>query len=365
MVENDIAVLLLASAKAAKKINRKDLERVLRMLTKDDDLPTKILNLLKDDKPSDKLEKITPLRGLTYLLDSNLSKSQYIKTRLLSKEHKADIFPAYNKIRDTKTECRPPAIFMMVNDVSAALPLQELLNHTASRLLLLQTEVLQAVQSIHKNALNLKLQIKWGVDGSSDHARYNQKFENENTENSDANLFATTMVPLRITMNKDSKIIIWNNSTPQSARWCRPIRLHFVKETEEFTNQEIQSVQSEIETLNSLVVTISGMMVIVVYIGCCENNSRGFRVMMRLQKCVFELPSSFTVFQQVQLDTSPSVRSEARHATIFVELLKNTRASSRVSQNCFRINEKNFAASNAVWSTARLVRKLTRTPDRT
>ncbi|KAG4066296.1 hypothetical protein HA402_000520 [Bradysia odoriphaga] len=269
LVQNEIELLLLASAKAAKNANEDDLEHVLRQLYKNRAMATKIRSLIKQEKhQSSKPKKLEPLRAVSFLLDNKLSKSQYIETRLLSMEQEANIFPAYNIIRETKKECCPPADCFKLNDVSATLPFQELLDHTAKRLLQLQEPVISSIKNegINSNKITVKLQVKWGSDGSSDHSRYNQKFVDvKQDENSDGNLFATTMVPLQIkTVVGDAKII-WKNTTPQSPRWCRPLRLHFAKEEDPFTIQELESVQREIDTLHPFVITISDVIITVVY----------------------------------------------------------------------------------------------------
>lgn len=209
-------------------------------------------------------KKINPLRGLTYLFDNRLTTSQYTNTRLLLKEAKANVLPSYNKVAETKKECRPP-VKCTVNDVSATLPLQAVLNHTAHRLLLLQEEVIEELRKLKKN-ITVKLQVKWGGDGSGQQSRYNMKYMNvESTENSDANFYATTLVPIRMTTVDDYKIVVWNNAAPHSPRLCRLFRLHLAKETDEFTIKEIEFVQSEIEALTPFQVTIAGVQITVVY----------------------------------------------------------------------------------------------------
>lgn len=255
----EVNQLLLASLQAAKESNEVDLEYVLRMLYVDHENATRIQNLLKAEKSMTKPQKISRLMGLTYLLDNGLTAAQYTSTRLISKEHGSNIFPSYNKVAKAKEECRPPEK-CKVTGVSATLPLQALLDHTAHRILLLQEPILMRFK------MRIKLQIKWGCDGSSDHSRYNQNYVHvETAVNSDANFFATTVAPLRMTSVDDAKTLIWNNAAPQSPRWCRPRRFNFAKEMEEFTLREINFVQTEIAALNIFTVTIAGVQVSVEY----------------------------------------------------------------------------------------------------
>lgn len=237
------------------------MEFVLRLMYKDHEQATRIRNLLKAEKSIVEPKTLIPLQGLTYLLDNNMTAAQYTNTRLISKEYGSNIFPSYNKIAEAKQECRP-SVQCTVNDVSATLPLQALLNHTAHRLLLLQEPVLSRFKEENIVDVKIKLQVKWGSDGSADHSQHNQKYVNVESM---ANFFATTLVPLRMTTDDDWKLIIWNNATPQSTRWCRPLRLHFAKETEEFTMNEINFVRDEIAALHPFIITIAGVQVTIVF----------------------------------------------------------------------------------------------------
>lgn len=265
--------MLSASAKAARESGEKDLEYVLNCLRKDRNVATKIRSVLKNPGSFVKPKKLKPIRGLTHLLDNRFSRSQYINTRQLLQESGSNILPAYYKVAEIKKECRPPAECLKLSDVCAEFPLQALMNHTAHRLLVMQEEVIvsaaaaAAAKGAQKNELTIKLEAKWGFDGSSNQSQYNQKYANNNapTKKSDANLFATTMVPLRMTTLDDLKSIVWNNATPQSPRWCRPLRLQFEKETDEITLKEKESVENEIAALIPFIVTIAGIKVTVLF----------------------------------------------------------------------------------------------------
>ena len=77
--------------------------------------------------------------------------------------------------------------------------------------------------------------------------QYKQKFEND--ADSDANLFQSSFVPLQLISNFNNKVI-WKNPTPSSPRFCRPIRIRFIKETANITRDEISYVESAVASLN-------------------------------------------------------------------------------------------------------------------
>ena len=90
------------------------------------------------------------------------------------------------------------------------------------------------------------LVVKWGCDGSSGHSVYSQPFSSP--EISDAALFLTSLVPLRL-HGKENKIS-WQKPNPSSNRFCRPLRFEFVKETKEVTLAEVNQVREGIAKLS-------------------------------------------------------------------------------------------------------------------
>lgn len=54
------------------------------------------------------------------------------------------------------------------------------------------------------------------------------------------------MVPLRLMCGTKS---IWTNPTPSSPRFCRPIRIRFVKESNDITNDEIKYIEQQAKEL--------------------------------------------------------------------------------------------------------------------
>lgn len=54
------------------------------------------------------------------------------------------------------------------------------------------------------------------------------------------------MVPLRlIAYIFDEKKIVWQNNVPSSVRYCRPIRIRFIRESKDVTCEEIEFVRNQ------------------------------------------------------------------------------------------------------------------------
>lgn len=91
---------------------------------------------------------------------------------------------------------------------------------------------------------NQKLYTKWGFDGSSGHSTYKQGFHG--VEASDSACSITSIVPLRLTSGTK---IIWQNPRPGSKRYCRPVKIEFIKESTTVSKAEKARVDNEMESL--------------------------------------------------------------------------------------------------------------------
>lgn len=188
------------------------------------------------------MDKVTNRRisneeALAIFVEAKLSKRSYYIIRRPCK----DVYPPYNAISETKTKCYPPRNFFGTSEVHCKVQLQALLNHTCERLLELQS-VDELKQSV-RNGSELKLYLKYGFDGST-FGEYKQKFSDSSS--SDASVFLTSIVPLRLNQNET---ILWENPRPSSTKHCRPVCLQLIKETTDETIKEHKRMEKEIENL--------------------------------------------------------------------------------------------------------------------
>lgn len=204
----------------------------------------------------DKKEQIVPLSGeeaLSTMVEAQLTTHQYKVVR--SRDPKK--FPAYKNVITAKRKCYPENI--EVSETIAEVKLDSLLRHTAERLCQVQIEVLNRL--IPRQLKDLHLVSKWGMDGSSGQSLYKQRFDNPNVD--DSSIFFTSLVPIKLVCGspdlKDA-IVIWQNPRPSSTRYCRPIKMQFVRETTEFTLTEKRSMDKQIEELeHSTIVLEDGL----------------------------------------------------------------------------------------------------------
>ena len=101
--------------------------------------------------------------------------------------------------------------------------MQQLVDHTASRLRTLQASVIQssAAQGF------LILTSKYGFDGATSQQVYRHR------QSTDVDMFLASMVPLRL-RTEDGRVI-WANPNPNSTFSCRPISFIFEESKELIT----------------------------------------------------------------------------------------------------------------------------------
>lgn len=194
------------------------------------------------------LESVTSQLSLTQAIsmfvEAGLSRKQYEIIRSTQKK----LFPCYSLLQKAKVECYPDKEAYLVNETCAEVKLQNLLDHTATRLIMHLEEVLK----LGRNDAFVLI-CKWGCDGAQQ-VQYKQRFGSD--ADSDANLFQSSFVPLQLKCSRSNEVI-WQNPTPSSTRYCRPIRIRFVKETTDITIQEIDYVKTAINNLQQTKVTIA------------------------------------------------------------------------------------------------------------
>lgn len=217
-----------------------------------------IKDILSDpSKPSDyskayqqSLEPVLMMSGedaVAVLVEANLSRHQYNVLR--SKSPK--IYPSYKIVQDAKKQCYPEPNKIIVSETSVHADLQIMLDLTTERLIIVQREVLLTMNSDELE--NMCLISKWGFDGSSGHSSYKQAFYGSGA--SDAAVFITCFVPLRLISGSK---IIWQNPRPSSTRYCRPLKIEFIKESTAVSVEEKKRIDDQIKDLQPNIVQLDG-----------------------------------------------------------------------------------------------------------
>lgn len=227
---------------------KRDASQILKDLTIS---PTRAGKYRKAYKNFDqkKITPLSPLQALAMFVEADLTRRQYEIIRNTNKS----FYPCYDLLLKEKKECYPPEESMNVTKTCAESTLQCLINKTVQRLSVALEEILCSLKPKERNSL--KILCKWGCDGSQQ-AKYKQKFDDE--EASDAHIFLSSFVPLRIFCDQDGHKVIWQNPTPSSPRYCRPIRFRFTKETTDVTKEEISYVEESVKRLQPTEIFLNG-----------------------------------------------------------------------------------------------------------
>lgn len=196
--------------------------------------PTRASKLRKAAKRTAVTKKHSPEEALKIFADANLTTTQYEIIRRANKE----IYPCYKVLQKAKLESFPKKT---LTETEAEIKLQDLVDNTSMRLNKYLNDVTELCSEIEKR--NLILYYKWGCDGSQQ-SQYKQKFQNDS--DSDSNVFISSLVPLRLQSGTKT---IWQNPTPSSPRYCRPIRIRFTKESKDVTIEEINYIEEQARNL--------------------------------------------------------------------------------------------------------------------
>lgn len=249
---DDVFLLVHAATAAARKQGLHDLAAVLQILGSTPEKAKQVREGLT--KPVDQPISASKDEALALILDQGLTKEQYCSIRDDIRKRNVDIYPIYKNVAEQKKQCRPGKI--NVSETVAKVSLQDLLEHTAFRIVTLQKDVIHGVlANQHTDFLSAELIVSYGFDGSTGQANYNQAYADKRSCNGDSCLFATTIMPLRLIDSSGN--LLWNNRTPQSIRFCRPLKLEFLKETKEVILEESRDIQLQIEMLKSTMFKVS------------------------------------------------------------------------------------------------------------
>jgi hypothetical protein len=251
--------LLSVAEKSAEAERDKNMAYILNQLRLNPSAADKLATCLKENPIAQ--QSYTAEEALALIIDQNLTVDTYNVLRQEANSRGHLLYPPYYKVLAVKDSCRPKTE-LMVTDRSCTIPLKRLLQHTADRIVILQDEYLNRYfENKQTNEIQFCMQFSWGFDGSSSQSQYKQKFEDSDASGDDHSLFVTTVIPLKLSSEDEC---IWLNPTPQSVRYCRPLRLQFAKETSDLIKSTRDEVNEEFSQMGLFeLVTSQGNKVII------------------------------------------------------------------------------------------------------
>ncbi|KAL0901178.1 hypothetical protein ABMA27_006487 [Loxostege sticticalis] len=196
-----------------------------------------------EDLLIDKDKSLTDSDSLSMYVNADLTKRQYLLIRSMINKISPKLMPGYTKIQHEKEKCYPQTDMISVTEGFVKVNLQSLLDTTMYRLFNLIT-------FNHDEIQEWVMFLKWGCDGASGQSMYKQTFSDDNIN--DSSIFMCSMVPLKLYIS-NSTDIVWQNPTPSSSRYCRPIYFKYEKENKELTKRIIDEIEEEIKHLRPFV----------------------------------------------------------------------------------------------------------------
>lgn len=198
----------------------------------------------KSSETNKPISKISGDLALSDVVEAKMTRHAYEIVRKRLSQCNAQVYPPYEKILQAKVDCYPNG--MIISGNCAQVSLQALLDHTCSRILTVQSDVIQTLKP--EITQNLQLIVKYGFDGSSGQSKYKQNFQDGSV--SDATILFTSLVPLMlIAESHGEKLLIWKNPKPSSPRYCRPVKVQFLRETESTTLDGQKHMNEQISSL--------------------------------------------------------------------------------------------------------------------
>lgn len=214
-------LILSAAQLAAYRTGDSEMKKVLKTIVNDPENSAK-----KFHSKEVIIRPFTKEEALAFFINHRLSKEQYKSIRLELKEHGAELLPSYEKVFEAKKSAVPEGI--SISKSEASVPFQNLLDHSASRIIKVkESEIVRKMKEENVSVIHARLVVNAGCDGTSNQQVYcYAPRENESNFNS-GSIFASTMTPLTLTTSSGD--CLWQNETPHSVRFCRPIKLTFAK----------------------------------------------------------------------------------------------------------------------------------------
>lgn len=130
------------------------------------------------------LKSLSVAKTVALFMDLDLSERKYLILHQAINELHPNSLPSLYALQNEKKNLVPPII---VTEISAEVDLKTLMRRTAESVI--------ELCNVQDKACKMSLICKWGIDGSSGHSLYKQKFENES--HTDEFMFFAAFVPLR------------------------------------------------------------------------------------------------------------------------------------------------------------------------
>lgn len=122
--------LVSAASTSLYNCGKRSASKMISLLSSDESLPKRIISVIQSD--DNQPNKYTPEEALALYIDGGYTKKSYMDLQRGTRKRNANIFPTYDVLRSAKKLCYPSGL--IVTDHSFEVPLQNLIDHTVSRI---------------------------------------------------------------------------------------------------------------------------------------------------------------------------------------------------------------------------------------
>lgn len=219
------------------------------------------LKIAKKHQKESSLGNVTKEESLALYLELDMTREKWRKLLKMQKRKQWKLFSSCHMIAKAKKDCLLHK-FITATESEVKVAFQASLDKTSDRLLHSLKDRFSATER------NFVLSVAYGFDGSSGHKNPHQIFENEVnfTDEMFQTMFATTYTIISLTCTDTGTE--WMNPSPQSTRFCRPLRLALEKEVSGSGGtivEEKNRLYAEVENFVPFQTAVEGKDVIITY----------------------------------------------------------------------------------------------------
>ena len=250
--ENPTQTLVSAAQASLYQSGKRAASSVLKDMTTSS--PTRALKYKKsyyEESKERKDDYADPKLVLVWATETNCSFRKYQSARWLQESTNSKIFPPWEVLKQEKAKCYPDGE-IKASDSQVEVFLQDLLNHTVKRIFEIE-KVQETISQLENTMGEWTLVSKWGIDGT--------------TDRSDKKFLTIALVPLRLTMKDDGdETVVWENPTPSSCFYCRPLKFIYESETPFIVRREVDLFMEQQTNLRATEVDTEGSALLVTHL---------------------------------------------------------------------------------------------------
>ena len=257
----DTDELCASTIRSLKETGQATAAKVIKLTTAPETTPTKPAKFLKDMKtPTKPARKLTPDEACAMFIRNKLTVRSYKDIKMTTDEVGHHVYPSWDKVYKSKMLCYPSDDHIHVSEDSAEVDFDKLVEHTYKRLCeLLEGDIVKCLSEHDVDYFGGD--IKVGSDGTSGLGAFKMMSASGTLKEK---VYFSCMCPLTLKAYYKGKEVktLWENPTPCSTRFCRPIKFDFVAESKAVTIAEKERLFECFRNVPTFDVPVNGVNIV-------------------------------------------------------------------------------------------------------